>query len=172
MAGFIVWFFLIRGDPGRPAKPPSSGVDLRPGVGPVDVTRADLSEVSRSIDASVYWAGEPNQATLEMIRATDDRVSLRYLDRGIPIGSDDAAFLTVTTYPLKHAFDLLENAAREPGAVVDEAPGGGIIVTSEDASSSVYMAFPGEALQVEIYDPDPGRALRLASLGRVEPVGQ
>jgi hypothetical protein len=35
----------------------------------------------------------------------------------------------------------------------------------------VYVAYPGTGIQVEVYDPAPGAALRLVSSQRIVPVG-
>ena len=36
--------------------------------------------------------------------------------------------------------------------------------------TNVYFAYPKQPYQVEVFDPKPGRALRLVLAGRVEPV--
>src|SRR5207249_2839208 len=41
---------------------------------------------------------------------------------------------------------------------------------SKKRPTSVYVAYPGAAFQVEVYHPDAARAQRLARSGRVQPV--
>jgi hypothetical protein len=43
------------------------------------------------------------------------------------------------------------------------------VVPSQNPRSA-YIAFPRQDYQVEVYDPSPARALRLATSGRVAPV--
>jgi len=53
---------------------------------------------------------------------------------------------------------------------VRRVAGGGIVVVSSQSPKSVYLGFPGQDYQVEVYDPSARRALRLATSGRVRPV--
>jgi hypothetical protein len=76
----------------------------------------------------------------------------------------------VGTYPIKGAFEALEKQSQEAGAVVEETPDGGLVVTNESAPTSVYIAFEDEDYQIEVFDPDPETALDLATSGQIEPV--
>ena len=51
------------------------------------------------------------------------------------------------------------------------ADGGHRGLYGRDRPSSVYLAFPGGDVQVEVYDPSPRKARRLARSGRVRPTG-
>ena len=46
----------------------------------------------------------------------------------------------------------------------------GELTKRSDLPNSVYLAYPGENVQVEVYDPRPQRARRLAREGRVRPI--
>lgn len=170
LAGALVWFLLIKDDDEGSGRAQASGADLTPGAGPVEATEGDLQKLSGKLDTPVYWAGDQGEASLELTRTTDDRVFIRYLDEGTEIGSSEPDFLTVGTYPLKNAYNLLQDSAKDEGAVVEDAPDGGLVVTSEDAPTSVYIAYPDQDFQIEVFDPDPDRALDLAASGQVEPV--
>ena len=37
--------------------------------------------------------------------------------------------------------------------------------------TSVYLAYPGQDTQIELFDPEPGRALQQARAGAVVPLG-
>ncbi len=170
VAALLVYFFLIKDDDDGGSGDQVAGADLSAGAGPVEVGEADLQKLGGKIDTPVFWAGDQGQAALELTRTTDDRVFIRYLDKEGQIGSEEPDFLTVGTYPLKNAYDLLQKSASESGAVVEDAPNEGLVVTSEDAPTSVYIAYPDEDFQIEVYDPDPDHALDLAASGQVEPV--
>ncbi len=168
IAGVLVWLLVIRDDDSDDAG--ASTADLSAGAGPVEATEADLTELGQRLDFPVYWAGDQGEAGLELTRTTDDSVFVRYLDESSDLGSEEPDFLTIGTYPLKDAFGLLEEAAEDRGAIVEEAPNDGLVVTNEESPTSVYIAFPDEDFQIEVYDPDPDRALDLAVSGQVEPV--
>lgn len=163
------WVFLIRGDEGSDGEQAPS--NLRSGSGPVAATPADLAELESRLDIPVYWAGDQGEGQLELTRTSDDRVFVRYLDAGTELGDPDPGFLTVGTYPLEDAFDLLEQAGEREGAIVEDGPEGSLVVFNEDAPTSVYIGYPGEDYQVEVYDPNPDRALDLATSGQIEPAG-
>jgi hypothetical protein len=42
---------------------------------------------------------------------------------------------------------------------------------SKSSRTNVYLAFPGEDVQVEVYSPVPGAAARLVSQGKIVSVG-
>jgi hypothetical protein len=44
------------------------------------------------------------------------------------------------------------------------------VVTNENTPNSVYIASKDSDVQVEVYDPDPDRALEIAMSGAVRPV--
>ena len=159
---FGAWFFVIRDDDGATTAGPGA---------PVAATAADLVELEGTLGMPVYWAGQPSGGELELTRTSDDRVFVRYLADGVEIADPAPGYLTVGTYPLEGAYDLLEQAADREGAIVEDGPEGSLIVSHEDAPTSVYIGFPGQDYQVEVYDPDPDRALDLATSGQIEPAG-
>ena len=64
----------------------------------------------------------------------------------------------------------LEDLARKPGGVQRSAPGGGVVYFNRDVPNSVYLAYPGQEVEIEIFDPDPARAKELATSGAIVPV--
>ena len=50
-------------------------------------------------------------------------------------------------------------------------PGGGIAVYSTSAPTNVHVAFPGQNVEIEVFDPSARKALRMVKTGRVAPVG-
>ena len=74
------------------------------------------------------------------------------------------------TYPKRGAYGIVKKVADNPGSKLHQLSGGAIAVVSGAKPNSVYVAYPGKDLQIEIYDPSPRRALRLALSGRVRPL--
>ncbi|MET0957425.1 MAG: hypothetical protein ABWZ18_02840, partial [Solirubrobacterales bacterium] len=95
------------------------------------------------------------------------QVYVRYLTDGAPIGGESGEFLTIGTYPFPGVQATLEELADGGGALVNETPDGNLVVTNRDRANSVYIADPGQELQVEVYDPDPERAFTLVTSGGI-----
>jgi hypothetical protein len=164
VAGFLVWLFVIRSDDN------GGSVNVKAGSGPALVSEGDISALADKLGEPIYWAGTQPGTKLELTDTSDGRVYVRYLTGNASVGDPKPAFLTVGTYPFKGAFDALGKAAQKPGAIVDHASNGGLVVTNRNQPTSVYLAYPDQNFQVEVYDPDPKRALSLVTSGAVTPV--
>ncbi|HET6996957.1 MAG TPA: hypothetical protein VFI03_00075 [Solirubrobacterales bacterium] len=132
---------------------------------------ADLIELEDSLGHGVYWAGERPPAQLELTEEASGSIYLRYLPPGAEAGDPRPQFLTVGTYPFTNAADGLRLTASKAGAKLEDAPGGGVLYVNPSSETSVYLAYPGSDLQIEVYDPTPGRALELIRSGAIGPVG-
>jgi hypothetical protein len=118
----------------------------------------------------VYWAGHRPGFTYELTQVNGN-VFIRYLQSGTGLGDPRPAFLTVGTYPKANAHTSLERLARRRGNTSIKLSRGGLAVFSDARPQSVYFAYPGSKVQVEVYDPSAPRALRLVRSGRVKPIG-
>ncbi len=136
---------------------------------PAPVNAAELASLSESLGQPVYWAGrQPGSDKLELTRQAEDRITVRYPARS---GADAAqGTLTVGTYRLDDALAAIRRAGDAATAKLHRLPGGGLAVSDSARPTNVYLAYGKQPYQVEVYDPTPGRALRLVLRGRVEPV--
>ena len=154
-------WLLLRDDGGgspQPGAPEAAGIDR-------------LQELSASVGHEVYWAGAPAPGgELELTHQDDGRIYVRYLTGDGAVGDDRADFTTVGTYPVPGALAALRREAKGADAITRDLPGGGLAYLSAERPSSVYLAWPGSAYQVEVYDPSPKRALDLVLSGAIEPV--
>jgi hypothetical protein len=137
--------------------------------GPVEASLEQLQELAGSTSDPIYWAGEQPGREYELTVERDGTIFVRYLDVGTAVGSAKGS-LTVGTYPYSEAFETLEAAAKRPGVVTAEAPGGGLVVANESNPNNVYVAFPGSDFQIEVFDPADGEALDIATSGAVTPI--
>jgi hypothetical protein len=134
----------------------------------VAVSQSELKSVAESSGHPVYWLGSRSNATYELTRTPDGRIYVRYLPAGMQVG-ERRPVLTVGTYPLSNAYGLTASVARQKKSVripVD----GGIAVYSRTRPTSVYLAYPGSRVQVEVFDPSAREARRLVASGQVQPV--
>ena len=135
------------------------------------VTPAALRALSDEVGHSVYWVGPRRNRTYELTRTSSGRIFVRYLPPDAPIGNRSARFTIVGTYPSPDALEVLQELSEQPGVKSASVPGGGLAVYSTSSPRSVYIAYPDSDVQIEVFDPSAARALRLATSGRVAPVG-
>jgi hypothetical protein len=140
-----------------------------PGV-PREVSLQQLRSAAEEVSHPVYWAGSIPGRKLELTETARGHLFVRYLPPGARVGDERPAFTTVGTYPSADAYRATERSAARPGSARREAPGGGIAVWTRDRPTSVYLAYPGLDVLVEVYDPDADRARELALSGDVGPI--
>lgn len=130
------------------------------------VEEDELAGLAAEIGQPVYWAGPAEGAELELTELPEQGgVQIRYLEEG----ADEADALTVGSYPLPDPTSAVDAIAAEPGAIARTSRDGREVVASAERPTSVYFASPDNSVQVEVYDPSPARALRLALSPQVRP---
>jgi hypothetical protein len=142
------------------------------GTGPRLVEVDDLTELEETLGHPIYWVGERPASRLELKQEADGSVYLRYLSEGVEAGDPQQVYLTVGTYPVADAVAALERTARQNGVPLQGLPGGAVLLPNPASRGSAYLAHPEEDLEVEVYDPEPGRARELIEAGAVRPVGE
>lgn len=117
----------------------------------------------------VYWVGASAGAKLELSRPSSERTYVRYLT-GDAEADDPRKFLTVGSYELDDPTAALRSRGNEPGGVNATAPGGGVVYFDQADPKSVYLAYPGTEVEIEVFAPEFKEALQLVTDGRVVPV--
>lgn len=135
------------------------------------VSARELEAVASSVGHPLYWAGQQPRFTYELSRTSDGRVYIRYLPPGVEPGNPKAKYLTVGTYPQQHALKTLRATAKAQKVSTITIPGGGLAFQDKTRPTSVYLAYPGSNLQVEVFDPSASRARSLVASGQIQPVG-
>jgi hypothetical protein len=145
----------------------AAGTELPPRI----VGRADLLALEDDLGHSVYWAGPRPPLQLELSVEEGGNVFLRYLPPSAEAGDPSVEFLTVGTYEVPDAQEALRETAEEAGASLGRAAGDAVTLENPASQGSVYLAYPDSDLEIEVYDPAPGRALQLIEAGAIGPVG-
>lgn len=154
----VIGFLLIGGDDdmGTPA--------------PVVVSADQLESIAEDAEHPIYWAGERPGTKLEYERTEDGLIYIRYLSDDAEAGDPSTSFLTIGTYRTDDAITQLEAIAEGPNTARHSLPGGGLVVVNTEQPTSAYIAFRDGQVQVEVYDPDPATAIRLATSGNIVPL--
>lgn len=138
---------------------------------PTAMSASELSDFAAEQDVPIYWLGERSNASYELTDSESGRIYVRYLTDGADAGDERAKFITVATYPSEDGVAALRKAAREEnGAKLGKTDDGAVLLIDPAAPNNAHLAYRGANLQIEVYSPVPGEALRLAARGEVEPI--
>jgi hypothetical protein len=160
IAAVVVW--LARDD--SSSSSPATGE-------PEAVSTSELSEFAGEHGSPIYWLGARRAATYELTDFESGRVYIRYLTGGAEPGDEQASFVTVATYPADNGVAALRKAVREQkGAKLGKTDDGAVLLIDPTSPDNAHLSYPGANLQIEVYSPVPGEALRLAARGDVQPV--
>jgi hypothetical protein len=140
-------------------------------IPPVAATPDRLRELSVEAGRPIYWLGPQDGGRYELTRTPNDRIFVRYLPAGAPVGTTESKYPLVGTYPVENAYDVLKKLAKAPGESSFTAPKNGFAVYSTAHPTNIYLAYPGSDVQIEVYDPSAARARELITSGQVVPVG-
>jgi hypothetical protein len=135
------------------------------------VSASALREVAAEGTAPIYWIGEHRGTELELSQPSKGRTYVRYLTGGASAGDPRPRFLTVSTYVQPKAVAALRRQGKRPGGALGSAPGNATVYFSRTDPRSVYLAYPGVPVEIEVYDPSFKRALRLVDSGQIVAVG-
>jgi hypothetical protein len=138
-------------------------------VAPETASLSDIQALARVAGHSIYWAGPESGVTYELSELKDGRIFVRYLPAGVDV-ADPHAYQTIGTYPVTDAFAAVTTISQEPGATTLSVPNGGIATVDPKHPTSVYIAFRGSKVEIEVFAPSPKQASQLVTSGAIVPV--
>ena len=162
-AALVLW--LLLDDSGSSDENTDKASSGAPEIVSVESLRSTAAERA----SPIYWAGPPEGSELELTQSSPDRTYVRYLTGGAEAG-DQRPFLTVGSYQLADPIVDLRSQGKQPDGVLISADDGGVVYFSKNRPESVYLAYPGENTEIEIFAPNFQQALELATSGRIVPV--
>jgi hypothetical protein len=165
VAGFVAWVLLRDGSTEKPAGQTASAQAV-----PRLVTATRLRVIASRLRYPLYWIGRKSGMRYELTRATGGNTFIRYLPSSARAGDPRAVFLAIGTYRVRNPFAQIQAATKRPGAVTIRLAGGGLAVYDNATPTSVYFAYPGSKVQVEVYDPSARNARRLVLGGQAVPI--
>lgn len=119
----------------------------------------------------VFWAGEEAGFTYVLRTEANGQASVRYIPTDGDPQAQGAVYRVLGSYPIKDAFNVTKKAGEGADSVLLTNSDGSIVVYNKNKTTNVYIAFPKVDVQIEIFDPTPGKALELATSGRIVAIG-
>jgi len=163
LIGLVVWLLL------RDGNSHSSTSPIPKGSKAVPISLQGLGTIA-SLGIRIYWVGERRGSTYELTKTADNRIFIRYLPAGVPIGSDKQ-YLTIGTYPFRDAFAATGRLARKSTSVGIGIGKNGVAFYDRGTPTSVFLAYRGSDYQIEVYDPSARQAQQVVASGQVRAVG-
>lgn len=130
---------------------------------------ADLRRVAAEVGHPVYWIGVLPDRNMELTRTSDGRIYVRYLPTDVQIGVPKP-YLTISTYPYPRAYKAIRTLAKRNHVRTLRRLDGGIAMVSSSQPTSVYVARPGEDVEVEVFSPSVSGARNVALSPQLRPV--
>lgn len=131
--------------------------------GKVALNETELRSVVRALGQTVYWTGPMQDAKYTLDRTNTGQLFVRYLPGGKGIADLAPKYRTIATYQESGAFEAMKAAGKQPNGVTFTNTDGAQVYYDKTAATNVYLAYEGLQFQIEIFDPNPGTAIRLAT---------
>jgi hypothetical protein len=167
-AALVIWLVARGGNDSSPSTAAKAATTPAPAAA---ASPAELAAVATSVKHPVYWIGAKSSFTYELTKAKNGNLWVRYLPAGVSVGDTRTNFLTIGSYPQANAFKNVQATAKKKGVQSFGVPSGGAAVEYTARPSSVYVAYPGSNVLIEVYDPSPATARSIAKSGDIRPTG-
>lgn len=131
--------------------------------GQVALTQSELISAVKAVGGSIYWLGSAAGAKYTFNNVADDQNFIRYLPGGNGLTDTEQKYRIIATYKDPTAYQTMQTAAKSTSGVSTTNPDGSIVYYLKATPLHVYLAFKNLAYQIEIFDPTPGAALKLAT---------
>ena len=132
--------------------------------GQVALSETELRAEVAKISVPVYWVGPQQGAKYTLENQANARIFVRYLPDGKIPPTGEASKRVIGTYRVANAFQTTKSAGSSvANGVGVTGPSGEAIFYVQSNPKNVYVAFPGVDAQIEIFDPETGGALKLAT---------
>ena len=159
--------FSVGGDDKDSAPANNGGATASASNAPVNTDGLKALVTAVGGAGKVFWAGEEAGSTYVLRTEANGQASVRYIPSGGDPNAQGAVYRVLGSYPIKGAFDVTKKAAEGADSVLLTNSDGSIVVYNKNKTTNVYIAFPDVDVQIEIFDPTPGKALELATSGRI-----
>lgn len=146
---------------------PTAAADVNAGVnlitsGQTALSESELVAAVKSLGYSVFWLGSAAGNKYAFNSLAKDQNFIRYLPGGNGVADTAEKYRIIGTYADPNAYQTMQQAAASNTGISTVNPDGSIVFYSKATPLHVYLAFKDLPYQIEIFDPVPGVALKLA----------
>ena len=147
---------------------PTAAADVTAGVnvitsGQVALSESELVSAVKSVGVSAFWLGGEAGDKYAFNSLAKDQNFIRYLPGGKGVADTAENYRIIGTYADPNAYKTMQQAAASNTGISSVNPDGSIVFYSKATPLHVYLAFKDLPYQIEIFDPKPGVALKLAT---------
>jgi hypothetical protein len=147
---------------------PTAAADVTAGVnlitsGQTALTESELTSAVKSVGVSAFWLGASAGDKYAFNSLGKDQNFIRYLPGGNGVADTAENYRIIGTYGDPKAYQTMQQAAASNTGVSTVNADGSIVFYSKATPLHVYLAFKDLPYQIEIFDPKPGVALKLAT---------
>lgn len=163
--------FTVGGDDNKSSSSNSNTNTVASAQPPVNAEGLKTAVSAVGGAGKVFWAGEEAGFTYVLRTEANGQASVRYIPTDGDPQAQGAVYRVLGSYPIKDAFNVTKKAGEAADSVLLTNSDGSIVVYNKNKTTNVYIAFPKVDVQIEIFDPTPGKALELATSGRIVAIG-
>jgi hypothetical protein len=131
--------------------------------GGVCLTEKELKNLVSEQKLTAYWSGPIGGATYSINANQSGQVFIRYIEKGQKCDSQTREYRVIATYSQAGAFESTKAAGNQANGVSLANTDGSIVYFNKESPTNVYLAYPEIEYQIEIFDPDPKKAVTLAT---------
>jgi len=136
------------------------------------LTESQLFDSALKSGREVYWAGPDLSDKYLFDGASTGASFVTYLSSGSGEDISNSKNRVIATYYREDGFQATVDAGKlDNGISILGQDDTSVIYYNSSLPTNVYVAFKNLPYQIEIYDPQPGQALAIASeIGRIRPI--
>jgi hypothetical protein len=160
VVGAITFFTAAHFFKAKTSVPFSRAIALKGGV---DLDVKQLRDLVVSEGLIAYWAGPEAGAKYTLDVFADGEIYIRYRPNGNGLNDARAVYRVIGTYFEKHAFVNVQASGRQLNSAGFTNQDGDAVFYNKLRPTNLYVGLKAEDIEVEIFDPDPIKALVVAT---------
>jgi len=162
LVGSLLTFAVTNNTPSLPQAAESNFADVI--AGKVVLTEGELIAAVQQLGADVFWAGPVVGAKYTLSVPMDGQAYVRYLPDGEGLEDTNANYVVIATYATENAFESTQAAGNQSNGVTFINADGAAVYYNKESPTNVYVAFPNQSSQIEVFNPISKTALDIASI--------
>lgn len=131
--------------------------------GGVDLNAKQLRDLVVSEGLIAYWAGAVPGAKYTLEVLADGEIYIRYLPGGNGLNDARAVYRVIGTYYEKNAFANVQASGKLANSAGFINQDGDAVFYNKLRPTNLYIGLKSASAEIEIFDPDPTKALLVAT---------